>query len=223
MAFPLAGSATTPPIFPTGSATPNPAYSGTFIPEIWSGKLIEKFYASPPCWPRSRTPTTKARSRTRATRSRSAPSRPSRSATTAPTARSTSSVRPANVIELLIDKGKYFNTILDDVMDVQSDLNLMSMWSDDAAEQMKIVIDRRGAAGPHRQGRPDNRGATAGKISRNINLGVTGTPLPVVAAQPDRRQGRDRRLHPPPRSGARRAEHPGDGPLDRDADVGRLR
>src|SRR6476469_5371980 len=46
MAFPVAGSATTPPIYPTGAATPTPPYSGTFIPEIWSGKLIEKFYAS---------------------------------------------------------------------------------------------------------------------------------------------------------------------------------
>src|SRR5215471_7396117 len=45
-AYPLAGSGTTPPIFPTGSVQPTPPYSGTFIPEIWSGKLIEKFYAS---------------------------------------------------------------------------------------------------------------------------------------------------------------------------------
>src|SRR5215831_531267 len=46
MAFPLAGSGTTPQIYPSTSSTPSPAYSGTFIPEIWSGKLIEKFYAS---------------------------------------------------------------------------------------------------------------------------------------------------------------------------------
>lgn len=40
MAFPVAGSGTTPAIYPTGASTPSPAYSGTFIPEIWSGKLI---------------------------------------------------------------------------------------------------------------------------------------------------------------------------------------
>jgi len=33
-AFPLAGSGTTPPIFPTGSTQPSPAYSGTFIPSL---------------------------------------------------------------------------------------------------------------------------------------------------------------------------------------------
>jgi hypothetical protein len=46
MAFPLATSGTSPAIWPTGSSQPSPPYSGTFIPEIWSGKLIEKFYAA---------------------------------------------------------------------------------------------------------------------------------------------------------------------------------
>ena len=46
MAFPVAGAGTTPPIYPTGAATPTPAYTANFIPEIWSGKMIEKFYAT---------------------------------------------------------------------------------------------------------------------------------------------------------------------------------
>src|SRR5262252_10994017 len=38
----------TPPtvIYPSGSSAANPAYAGTFIPVLWSTKLIEKFYAS---------------------------------------------------------------------------------------------------------------------------------------------------------------------------------
>ena len=41
MAFPVAGSATTPPLYPVGS--PSNGLSGAgFIPEIWSGKLVEK-------------------------------------------------------------------------------------------------------------------------------------------------------------------------------------
>ena len=45
MAFPVASGVTTPPIYPAGSA--GNGLSGTgYIPEIWSGKLIEKFYAS---------------------------------------------------------------------------------------------------------------------------------------------------------------------------------
>jgi len=34
MAFPVAGAGTTPPIYPAGSLTPSPAYSGTFIPSL---------------------------------------------------------------------------------------------------------------------------------------------------------------------------------------------
>src|SRR4051812_25205573 len=43
MAYPLA--ATPYPVAQPG-VSPSPAYSGNFIPEIWSGKMIEKFYAT---------------------------------------------------------------------------------------------------------------------------------------------------------------------------------
>ena len=89
----------------------------------------------------------------------------------------------SNIVDLNIDKGKYFNEILDDVMEVQSDINLMGIWSDDAAQQMKIVIDRDVLLGIMGEANAANRGATAGAISGNINLGVTGTPVPIVANQ----------------------------------------
>jgi hypothetical protein len=93
--------------------------------------------------------------------------------------------RPSgNNIELFIDKGKYFNTILDDVMDVQSDLNNLSIWSDDASQQLKIVIDKQVLLGIVGTMPVQNRGTTAGAISGNINLGVTGTPLFLVARSP---------------------------------------
>jgi hypothetical protein len=183
MAFPLAGSATTPPIYPTGSATPNPAYSGTFIPEIWSGKLIEKFYASTVLAAISNTDYEgeiknkgdKVKIRTKPT-------------ITIKDYRADGALeieRPSsNVIDLLIDQGKYFNLILDDVMDVQSDINMMNMWSDDAAQQFKIVIDRQVLLSLIGKAAPKNRGATAGQISGNINLGVTGTPLQIVPRNP---------------------------------------
>lgn len=90
--------------------------------------------------------------------------------------------RPSsNVVTMLIDKGKYFNTILDDVMDIQSDMNLMSMWSDDAAEQMKIVIDTEVLTALLGTPAAANRGTAAGAKSANVNLGATTTPLVVVA------------------------------------------
>lgn len=90
--------------------------------------------------------------------------------------------RPSsNIIDLLINKGKYFATILDDVMETQSDLNLLGIWSDDAAQQMKIKIDSDVLLGVLGQADAANRGATAGKISATINLGVTGTPIAMSA------------------------------------------
>jgi len=182
MAFPVAGSGTTPAIYPTGGSGNTLASTG-FIPEIWSGKLVEKFYASTVLAAISNTDYEgeirnqgdKVKIRTKPTISIS-------------NYRADGSLdlqRPSgNVVELLVDQGKYFNTILDDVMDVQSDLNMLSMWSDDAAEQMKITIDTDVLAGILGQAAAANRGATAGAITAGINLGVTGTPLAVVANNP---------------------------------------
>ena len=183
MAFPVAGAGTTPPIYPTGSATPSPPYTGTFIPVIWSTKLIEKFYASTVLAAISNTDYEgeiknqgdKVIIRTKPT-------------ITIKDYRADGLLeveRPSsNIVELPIDKGKYFNLILDDVMEVQSDLNMMNMWSDDAAQQFKIVVDREVLVGLLGQAATDNKGTAAGKISHTINLGVTGTPLQIVARNP---------------------------------------
>jgi hypothetical protein len=84
-------------------------------------------------------------------------------------------------VELYIGNGFYFSLILDDVMEVQSDLNVLSIWSDDAAQQLKIAVDTEvldGIVGGAQA--VTNRGAAAGKISANINLGIKGTPITVV-------------------------------------------
>jgi hypothetical protein len=181
--YPLAGSGTTPPIYPTGSLTPSPGYSGAFIPILWSTKLIEKFYASTVLAAISNTDYEgeiknqgdKVVIRTKPTitiRDYLIDGLLSIDRPSAPT------------VELVIDKGKYFNLILDDVMEVQSDLNMMNMWSDDAAQQFKIVVDREVLLGLLGQADTKNKGATAGIISNNIDLGVTGTPLNIVARNP---------------------------------------
>ena len=182
MAYPLAGAGTVPPIYPTGSLQPSPAYSGTFIPEIWSGKMIEKFYASTVLAAISNTDYEgEIRNQGDRVHIRTKP---------------TITIRPylvggnlaidrpaSNIVDLTIDKGLYFNEILDDVMEIQSDINLMGIWSDDAAQQMKIAIDTEVLLGLLGKCSAQNRGLTAGKISGNINLGVTGTPVPIVANQ----------------------------------------
>jgi len=180
VAFPVASGVT---LYPSGGVANTLAATG-FIPEIWSGKLIEKFYASTVLAAISNTDYSgeiknqgdKVRIRTKPTISISDYSADMALALQRPS---------GNVIDLLIDKGKYFNCILDDVMDVQSDLNLLSMWSDDAAEQMKITIDTAVLGALQNQAQAvNNRGIAAGKISHTINLGATTTPLSVVARSP---------------------------------------
>lgn len=178
-AFPVATGVSTPPTYPAGSAGNTLGTQG-FIPEIWSGKLIEKFYASTVLAAISNTDYEgeiqnqgdKVHIRTKPTitiRDYKADG-------------ALSLERPSgNIIDLLIDQGKYFNTILDDVMDVQSDLNNLNMWSDDAGEQMKIVIDTQVLLGLKDGAAAANRGLTAGNISAAVNLGVTGTPIAVTA------------------------------------------
>jgi len=182
MAFPVASGATTPPIYPAGSAGNGLSGSG-FIPEIWSGKLIEKFYASTVLGAISNTDYSgeikthgdKVHIRTK----------PTITIKTYLADAALELERPqGNQVLLAIDQGQYFNTIVDDVMEVQSDINLMSMWSDDAAEQMKIVIDKAVLLGIMGQADAANRGLTAGKITGSINLGVTGTPLALVPNSP---------------------------------------
>lgn len=180
MTFPIAGGATTPELYPSGS-TANAFAANQFIPEIWSGKLIEKFYASTVLAAISNTDYEgeisnkgdKVIIRTKPT-------------ITIKDYRADGLLeleRPeGSNVELLIDKGKYFNTILDDVMELQSDLNALSMWADDASEQMKITIDTDVLTNLLDEADADNRGATAGAISGDINLGVfdAGTPAPLA-------------------------------------------
>ncbi len=180
MAYPVASPANS---FPVNSANPNPAYSGTFIPEIWSGKLIEKFYASTVLAAISNTDYEgeikahgdKVKIRTK----------PTITIRNYEAGLNLVVERPSsNIVELNIDKGKYFNTILDDVMRVQSDIDQMGLWSDDAGEQMKIVIDTDVLTGILGQAVAANRGVSAGAISGGINLGATGTPVVLVPRNP---------------------------------------
>ena len=180
MAFPIAGSGTTPVLYPSGS-TANALQANGFIPEIWSGKLIEKFYASTVLSAISNTDYQgeitnqgdKVKIRTKPTITISDYRADGDLAVQRP---------EGGLVELAIDQGKYFNLILDDVMEVQSDLNLLSMWSDDASEQFKITVDQAVLLGILGGAVSANKGATAGAITGNINLGATTTPLAATAA-----------------------------------------
>jgi len=177
-AFPGATAGTTPPIYPTGSSSNNLQATG-FIPEIWSGKLVEKFYASTVLAAISNTDYEgEIKNQGDRVKIRTKPT------VTIRDYRADGLLgldRPTGgSIELYIAIGKYFSLALDDVMEIQSDLNILSMWSDDAAQQLKIVVDQDVLGGIVNQMAAANQGTAAGVLTASLNLGVKGTPLSVV-------------------------------------------
>lgn len=176
MAYPVSA---TP--YPDGAGAPaNPAYAGTFIPEIWSGKLIEKFYSATVLAAISNTDyegEIKNQGDTVNIRTK-----PTITINDYEADMDLVVERPSsNIVQLDVDQGKYFNTILDDVMEVQADLDQLSMWADDASEQMKIKIDTETLVYVLNSMAAENQGVAAGKISGDVNLGATTTPLGLVA------------------------------------------
>jgi len=162
-------------------ATPSPVYSGTFIPTIWSGKLIEKFYDATVLAAISNTDYEgeiknygdKVIIRTK----------PTLTINEYEADGTLSFERPSSsTVELAIDEARYFAAVVDDVYEIQADLNMLSLWSDDASEQMKINIDTTVLDGILGSASATNRGATAGRISGNIDLGVTTSAITLTSS-----------------------------------------
>ena len=181
MSYPLSDAGAR---YPSGSTTASPAYSGTFIPEIWSAKLLDKFYDATVVAAIANTNWQGDISnygdrviiRTK----------PTLTINDYVAEQTLVYERPSsNVIDLLIDQGKYFNVILDDVLEMQADLDMMSLWAEDAAEQMKITIDTDVLSIIPGGAVVDNQGSSAGRISGNIDLGsdVVDGAL-TIAGQP---------------------------------------
>jgi hypothetical protein len=156
-----------------------PDYSGNFIPEIWSGKLIENFYDSTVLAAISNTDYEgEIRNQGDTVNIRTQPNITIREY-----------VKGQNLVvenpdspklQLVIDKGEYFSCVEDDIDRVQSDIKLMDMWSKDASEQMKIKIDQRVLTDMLPGIGAFNKGATAGQQSGAFNLGTLAAPLTVT-------------------------------------------
>lgn len=78
-------------------------------------------------------------------------------------------------VSLLINKAKYWSFVTDVVDDKQTDLKQYTEdWTRDAAEQMKITIDTDILGDIYTDVHASNKGATAGVVSGGYNLGVDG-------------------------------------------------
>ena len=163
--------------YPVVSGRPN--YSGNFIPEIWSGKLIENFYDATVLAAISNTDYEgEIRNMGDTVNIRTTPEITIRDYVKGQTLTVETPDKPK--IQLVIDKGEYFACVEDDIDKIQTDVNLMDTWSKDASERMKIKIDQRVLTDLLPDIGSFNKGATAGEQSGSYNLGTTGAPLTVT-------------------------------------------
>ena len=154
-------------------------YSGTFIPEIWSTKLIEKYYDSTVLSVITNTDYEgEIRNQGDKVNIRTMPTLEINDYKIGQTL---INQRPeAPTIELLIDKGFYWSAIIDDVIEKQQDIDQMNLWAQDAAEQMKIKLDTRVLGSFVPDIADANKGDDAGRLSGNIDLGDTGSPIALT-------------------------------------------
>jgi len=163
--------------FPVAAGGAN--YTGNFIPEIWSAKLVENFYDATVLTAISNTDYEgEIKAHGDKVQIRLTPEvtiRPYQKGMNLTVERPD---KPK--ITLDIDQGEYFACVEDDVDKVQADINLMDTWSKDASEKMKIAIDAKVLTNMIPDISALNQGATAGRISQSINLGATAAPVQVT-------------------------------------------
>jgi len=156
----------------------NPSYSGAFIPTLWSGKLLAKFYQNTMLSEIANTDYEgELKNQGDTIRIRLAPSI---SISDYTVGQNLSYEVPTPIFQdMQVNKGKYFGVQVNDVLAYQSDMNLMNMFTEDAAKQLKIQIENEVffncmiTEGPVAA----NEGATAGAISASYNLGTDVTPI----------------------------------------------
>lgn len=173
-----------------GAYGTNPAYSGTFIPTIWSGKLNEKFYAASTfasiCNRNWEGDISNIGDKVVINNI------PSLVINDYVVGGNLSYQTPTpNTIEMAVDRAKYYGFNVADVLEYQSKPDLMDMFTNDASEQMRVVIDStclfrsilsNGATATSDDGIPTlNRGTTAGFRSGSYDLGTDAAPVNVAA------------------------------------------
>ena len=160
------------------AASGHPDYSGTFIPELWSTVWNYKLYKAT-VFPAiaNRRWEGEIKKQGDVVKIRVKPDIIIRDYDKGGTLKVQ---RPeSTIVELRVDKAKYFNAIEDDIDEVQSDLKLLAAWNEDATEQMKIAIDKDGLQNIYADVHASNAGSTAGADTSAYDMGTTGTPVTV--------------------------------------------
>ncbi len=167
-------------MYPTVPGHPDYTVTGSkFIPEIWSGKILKKYYDYTVLASITNTNYEgEIKNQGDTVFIRTVPTITIRDHAIG---QKVTYERPESPpLTLLIDKGKSWGVEIDDIIKVQSDLDLLSQWTDDAAMQLKISVERSFFSAVYADPHASNRGTTAGVISAGYNMGVAGSPLAVT-------------------------------------------
>jgi hypothetical protein len=154
------------------------SYSGAFIPTLWSGKLLAKFYQNTMLSEIANTDYEgELKNQGDTIRIRLAPTITISDYTAGQNLNY--EVPTPSYQDMQVNKGKYFGVQVNDVLAYQSDMNLMNMFTEDAAKQLKIQIENEVFFNSFVTEGADsaNYGATAGAISAAYNLGTDTAPI----------------------------------------------
>jgi hypothetical protein len=161
----------------------NPSYSGSFIPTLWSGKLNAKFYQNTMLSEVTNTTWEgELKNQGDTVRIRTAPTI---NISEYEVGNNLSYEVPTPIYtDMQVNKGLYFGVQVSDVLGYQSDMDLMNMFTEDAAKQLKIKMEDEVffnsfvTEGPAAA----NEGGTAGAIAGAYNLGTDTTPIDQSSA-----------------------------------------
>lgn len=149
--------------------------SGTYTPEVWSGKTLVKFYDTTVFGDIANTDyegeiknfgdTVQIRTI------------PDIQISSYYIGMNISYERPTPAkVSLTIDKGQHWGMAINNLEQLQSDIAYVERWSDDASEGMAAAIDEDVIQNTYADASAYNKGATAGYRSSSYNLGIAGTP-----------------------------------------------
>jgi hypothetical protein len=154
------------------------AYSGTFIPTLWSKKLLVKFYEQTMLSEITNTDYEgELKNMGDTVRIRTTSSMNIRDYEVGMNLQY--EVPEPIYQDMQINKGKYYGVKVADLLQKQADLDLMNMFTEEAAKQLKIAIEEEVFFNSFVTEGPDsnNMGATAGELSASYNLGTDAAPI----------------------------------------------
>lgn len=169
-------------VFPVSAPfNTSPAYSGSFIPTLWSAKLNEKFYTATVF---AEIANTKWEGEIKNMGDKviinNIPTMTIRAYQ--PGAGLQYETPTPETLELQIDQGRYFAFHVNDLLALQSQPKLMDMFSNDAGMQMKTQIDSNVIYRTFTAAATANKGATAGVKSGSYALGTDASSYQLASS-----------------------------------------